>query len=125
MKVFRLIDTRNNSKVAETLSSNLKDVREYWKETIEFYSDVVKLKIVEVGKCIYNREQQRHVSAYYSDLGENSSMVKGLSESMLSKLVNLDFANTNTNFFMIEKGLLKDCREALTETGEAIRKAFS
>lgn len=123
MKIYQLIDTRNNTKVLETYSDSLKDVKEFWKETIEFYSDVVKLKIKEVGRAFYNKDCSL-TKAYYNDLNDNADLVKGMSDSMLKKLLALDFSNTNTNFFMIERGLLKECREELTEKGEIIRKTF-
>lgn len=120
MKVFALRDTTNNTKVAETLASTLKEAKEFWAYIINDTPKTIKLKVVEIGVHVKSR------NIYYSELKLLvEKEVKSITPTMMVNLLNQDFSNDNQTFFMLERGLVNDDRVSLTDKGKELLKLWS
>lgn len=118
MAIFcELRDIKRDVRVATVRATNIKEAKEYW----EFYLNnlLCNCKVFVIGRAVNNRV------ILSSDLTMlNHKELMSIPDRMLSSLINKDFSNDNTTFFMLERGLVTDSRDQLSAKGEEIYSAW-
>ena len=86
---------------------------------VEFYKGYAKITMKEVGIFINNRIIR------FEDLNLiDAKELKGMTPVMLDAIINEKFTNTNSTFFMWERGFVEEDRSFLTEKGLEIKEAY-
>lgn len=113
--------TQNSKAIKTTIASSSRDLelRAELEELRGTYGKSVKAH--EVG--VYCIEKAR--VALYSDLELNARKeVKSMKQPMIADLINGNFSNDNMTYFMLERGLVNEARNALSEKGKELVNAF-
>ena len=80
-----------------------------------------KVKVKKIAICLHSIGRR----LYYNDLPEAcQAVVKSIKLPMLTAIANEDFSNDSMTYFMLERGLVNENRDQLSDLGNQIKKAI-
>ena len=119
MKLFQMF--ANGKPYGQVIiAGKLKDLQQdYIIPDKAFYSSS-KITCKQVGVMVYLNGMWKAIR--FDDSEKFNQDLKSLTNLQLKALIEKDFTNDNTSFYLLEKGMLQQDRETLSERGEEFLK---